>query len=180
MRCNLIRRRTGSCFAARNLLRCETIKFTARFGVAAESALRRICFAGKVLRLPIKFKMKARLNFKCIAKFKASARLNFRRHGWILKFADKILRREISFRKISAAIMSRLWVRIRECPKLHKANFGELNFTAAIFKIYATKFYRLARAAVRRQFFACLNFALQNLARKLSDAARRRILLRQI
>ncbi|WP_298786988.1 hypothetical protein [uncultured Campylobacter sp.] len=31
-----------------------------------------------------------------------------------LKFMDKILRREISFRKISAAIMSRLWVRIRE------------------------------------------------------------------
>jgi len=45
--------------AARNLLCGETIKFTARFGVAAESALRRICFAGKVLRRPIKFKKRA-------------------------------------------------------------------------------------------------------------------------
>ena len=44
--------------SVKNLLRCETIKFTARFGVAAKYALRRACFAGQILRRAIKFKMK--------------------------------------------------------------------------------------------------------------------------
>jgi hypothetical protein len=90
------------------LPRCETIKFTARFGVAAEFALQRICFTGQVLGWPIKFKLRVQPNCGRPAKFKAGVRLNFRRCDYILKFADKILKREISLRKILSAIMSRL------------------------------------------------------------------------
>ena len=86
---DLIRRRAGSCFAARNLPRCETIKFTAhlasRRSLLCMQVLRRVCFAGKVLRRAIKFKMRARLNFKCAAKFEAGDRSNFRRRDWVFK-----------------------------------------------------------------------------------------------
>ena len=59
--------------------------------------LRCVCFAGKVLRRAI--------NLKCERSQIAGGRLNLKRCGWILKFADKILRREISLRKILSAIM---------------------------------------------------------------------------
>lgn len=63
------------CSAARNLSRCETIKFTERLasrrGLLCMQVLRCVCFAGKVLRRAIKFKyghnriVSERLNFKC-------------------------------------------------------------------------------------------------------------------
>ena len=101
--------------AARRFLLCSVKFAPLRNGKIYGAIWRRgeICsaarlFCGLGLRRPIKFKLRARLNFKCVAKFEAGDRSNFRRCGWILKFTDKILKREISLRKILSAIVSRL------------------------------------------------------------------------
>lgn len=57
-------------------------------------------------------------------------------------------------------------------PKIRKAKFWRAKFYRRDLKIYATKTYWLARGVVRRQSFASLNFALWNLARKLSGAGK--------
>lgn len=128
-------------------------KIYGAFSLAAGSILQRVCFAGQVLGWPIKFKLRVQPNCGRPAKFKAGVRLNFRRCDYILKFADKILKREISLRKILSAIMG---CYERGYAKLRKAKFRWAKFYRRDLKIYATKTYRLARAAVYRRSKFCL------------------------
>lgn len=83
-------------------------KIYGAFSLAAGSVLRCVCFAGKVLRQVI--------NLKCERSQIAGVWLNLKRAigqisdaaAGFLKFMDKILRREISLRKILSAIMGYL------------------------------------------------------------------------
>ena len=56
---DLIQRRAGSWLCSTEFAPLRNDKIYGAFSLAAGSALRRVCFAGKVLRRLIKFKMRA-------------------------------------------------------------------------------------------------------------------------